>query len=195
MHISKIVAAAALATTIGAGASQAAPLPLIDGTMAVALIGISGTPIGSIGTGTSFSSVTSIVSSVTGEFAPAVTAGTAFSTSAIGSVGSTVTFSATFGTFSGTVQSETASGPVNNRTLVGYILGTFTPDGALSSYGTGPASLTFSFTQTGGPSGSISGSYTLASPPSPPSGVPEPMSLALFGMGLAGLGVAARRKA
>ena len=58
-----------------------------------------------------------------------------------------------------------------------------------------PASLSFSFTQTGGASGSVSGSGTFATPPqAPPSGAPEPATMALMGSALVGLGMFGRKR-
>jgi hypothetical protein len=58
-------------------------------------------------------------------------------------------------------------------------------------------SMTFSATQTGVPSPtttrSISVSWTIASPPATID-IPEPMSLALVGVGLLGAGLASRRR-
>ena len=75
------------------------------------------------------------------------------------------------------------------------MVGTFTPLGALSGYKAGPASLTFTFNQTGGAGATVSGSFTLASPPVS-SPVPEPgvWVMMLSGAGLAGVAARRRRK-
>jgi hypothetical protein len=77
-----------------------------------------------------------------------------------------------------------------------FIQGTFAP-GTLFAGATAPlgASETFALTQTGGAAGQISFSGTFASPPAQsPVPVPEPVTLALFGAGLAGVGALRRRR-
>jgi hypothetical protein len=80
------------------------------------------------------------------------------------------------------------------------ILGTFVLGSDWANAGTSfSAYETWSLTQTGGAGHSISVSGSFASPstfipPPPPSQVPEPLTLSLFGAGLAGLGALRMRK-
>ena len=75
-----------------------------------------------------------------------------------------------------------------------YIVGNFTGGSfpGATTPNPAPASFTNSFTQTPAGTGSISDSATLSVPPSPT--VPEPASIVLVGLGLASVGVVARRK-
>ena len=100
--------------------------------------------------------------------------------------------SATVGTFVPTMlnaYSETAT------SLNVFLTGTFTPG---SFFGAGATALlgaseNLGFTQTNG--GVISFSGTFASPPeATPIGVPEPLTITLFGAGLAGVATLRRRK-
>jgi PEP-CTERM motif len=98
----------------------------------------------------------------------------------------------TYGTFTETVNplifnnSQTSSA----YELDLYLLGNFSPSGSLASYDSGPASLNVSFTEnTVGNDISYSASGTLATPPN---AVPEPASLAVFGIGLFGFLLARR---
>ena len=78
-----------------------------------------------------------------------------------------------------------------------YLLGVFTPvaGGVLAAFEASPASVRFGLTRTGALSDfSISFSGTAAAPPAtPPTLIPEPVSFALLGGTLLGLGVLRRR--
>jgi hypothetical protein len=87
----------------------------------------------------------------------------------------------------------TASGYVPGTDESSFrVLGIFTPDAMMfPSASATPSDVTISFTQTGGPGRPISATGTFDTEPSP---IPTPMALALFGVGLAGLGLVARRR-
>lgn len=75
-----------------------------------------------------------------------------------------------------------------------YLLGRFTPDarGPLAAFDPSSSSVRFSLTRTGsGNDFSVSFSGSEAAPPA---AIPEPVSLALLGSGLVGLGMIRRRK-
>jgi len=98
--------------------------------------------------------------------------------------------SATIGTFAPTVIQVTNKTP---SSLNVFVSGAFAP-GSLFGGADAPlgASENFGFTQTGG---SISVSGTFASPPAAaPIGVPEPLTITLFGAGLIGVGALRRRQ-
>lgn len=199
MLLFKKVMTVALAGGLSLAGSQAVQAAPIVGTGSVSVVGVTGTPPGLIGVDTTFSFTLSLWSGGSGEFTPVedelgpgliplVTQ------SITATVGTPVSFIADWGTFVGTVTQASASGPTSNRVVDVFALGTFTPDVGppdLSGYTPGPMSLTFSATQTGGADGSISASYTIASPPAD---VPEPLTMSLFGLGLVGSAVAARRR-
>lgn len=179
-------AAAALALPATASAATT-----INGSLGAALFGITtSNPTSAIGAGTTFSNLFTLVSSSGGQFST-IPVATIFSLSPVkATVSSAVNFSGAFGSYAGTVTSVASqSAAVTLKSL-----GTFTPLGALSGYSAGPASVTFTFNQTGGAGTSVSGSFTLASPPVP-SPVPEPgvWVMMISGAGLAGA-IARRRR-
>src|SRR5579864_361668 len=70
--------------------------------------------------------------------------------------------------------------------------GTFSDSGG--TYTSSPGSLSLSFTQTGGGTGTTTYSGTFATPPEPTDPTPEPVTLALFGSALLGLGIFGRKR-
>lgn len=169
------------AITLAAAPATAAVT--INGSVAVAVLGVS-SDTASIKYGTTFGSDISLVSSAMGDFGGLGTIPLSIS-SFTAAVGSSFSFLSDFGDYSGTVTGVEVAGGVTNRTVSAYVLGMFTPKGTLAGYIAGPASTTFSFTQTG-QSAAISGSFTLASPPAPVTSVPE---VATWGMMLVGFGL------
>ena len=80
----------------------------------------------------------------------------------------------------------------NSETSTVYYLGTLTD--SKSNYVTSTASLSIAFTQTGGNTGSVNFSATLADPPAPNPVTPEPATLIMFGTAFVGLGLLGRRR-
>ncbi|WP_158287664.1 PEP-CTERM sorting domain-containing protein [Falsiroseomonas bella] len=107
----------------------------------------------------------------------------AFSVTA--TVGSAVSFSGAFGSFTGQVVSRSITANAFANII---IQGTFTPTVNPPDANFAEVRLTVTQTQTSFSGGAVIDSERTVN-------VPEPMSMALFGLGLAGLGVAMRRKA
>ncbi|WP_010543250.1 PEPxxWA-CTERM sorting domain-containing protein [Sphingomonas elodea] len=167
------------AATVAVAAPTTASAATIIGGFQAGLANVTADTAG-IGAGTTFTSGGSVV---LGSYGDLSTLGlfTAFTTSSVkAALNSTASFTASFGVFSGVVTSVTTG--LNTVSL--YTLGTFTPTGAFSGYTAGAASVIFTFNQAGGAGNGVSGSFSLASPPSP---VAEP---ATWGMMIAGAGLA-----
>lgn len=180
------------ATAAAVVAPTTASAATIIGTLAGAVFNV-GSSTSTIGAGTTFTnSGTITTSNGTGDLSP-ISFFTPLSLSSVTATwGSAVTLSGAYGTFVGTISKVDLSTVGTSAVVSLYTLGTFTPSAALAGFDAGAASLTFSFTQTGGAGSAVSGSYTLASPPS---GVPEPAAwgMLIAGAGMAGAAVRRRR--
>lgn len=100
--------------------------------------------------------------------------------------------SSNFGSFVSSSISVISNSGVGSGHIVGiYILGNYTAGAGNYVSGSGLASITITFNQTGGPNTAITDSATFAIPPSP---VPEPSTAALAALGISSLGFAAYRR-
>lgn len=180
------------AASAALAAPSAASAATIIGTLPGVLFNVtSSTAV--IGSGSTFTNGFSLISGTgTGDLG-GITAGTPVSVSTIlATVGQTITLNSTFGSFTGKISTVNAASSALSSVVALYTLGTFTPSASLPGFSAGAASLTFTFNQTGPAGSAVSGSYTLASPPS---GVPEPAAwgMLIAGAGMAGAAVRRRR--
>ena len=136
-------------------------------------------------TSTSFVFNTNNVTSGTGSFAGDV--GTYFGTFTLpahSGAGFPLSITGPFGSFSGNVFSDIYAGNNANNARSLLATGTFTRAG----FDATPSSISFSVSETGA---SYAYAFTISVTPPPPAAVPEPASMAIFGLGA--LGLAARR--
>jgi hypothetical protein len=191
----KTAAAALLGlSTVALSGNGASAAPIVS-TAGVALVGVQSSTA-SIGLGTIFTNtIFSLVSQTTNAFS-VLPFPTFLTTAPVrATVGTALGFTASFGNFTGTVTGAALTGTTRNRTVTVTGTGTFTPSptGLLNAYLPGAMNFTFAANQTGGPRSAVSASYTV-SWEAQRRQVPEPTTLALFGAGLLGLGLARRRR-
>jgi hypothetical protein len=90
---------------------------------------------------------------------------------------------------------QKSSTAIGNSTFLNiFYSGTFDDLGSSAGYQSAAASLSFTFTQTGGKTGAVGGSATFATPPQPQTTTPEPTTMVLIGSAFIGLGALRRKK-
>ncbi len=193
--MTRMIRSFALVTTLGLALAASQAQAAFSGSMALAAIGPT-TATGNLGDTTYSATSFFTTSTGTGNFSN-VPGSTTFTGSSftIGSSSGFVVSNGTYGTFTQTAAPVLESQSIVNGHVVSedfYILGTYSGNGITA--GT-PTSFDISFTQNGGPGNSISASGTLVIPPAPVIGTPEPASVVMLGLGLAGFcGYGLRRR-